>query len=61
MVIDEIGTMFRTTDYIAYHKYLRDEFGIKYAGPTSLNEIVAANAGLYRAFAAQMGYLKPLE
>lgn len=41
LMVKKLFHMFRTTDYLKYHRHLRDR-GIKYAGPTSLQEVVDA-------------------
>lgn len=46
LMIHKLFDMFRTTDYLPYHRDLRER-GIKYAGPTSLGEIF--NTMLYLA------------
>jgi hypothetical protein len=39
LIVKKLFHMFRSTDYLKYQRHLRDR-GIKYAGPTSLGEIL---------------------
>ncbi len=59
-VVHNVLDMFRQTDYLPYQRYLRDELGVKYAGPTSLQEIVGFHFTLARTHKMQKAYLEEL-
>lgn len=59
-VVHKLFEAFRHTDYLKYHKYLRDERQVKYAGPNSLQEILNVFFGLARAQNRQRAYLREL-
>lgn len=58
-VVHNLFEMFRATDYLKYHRHLRNE-GIKYAGPTSLQEIMNVLVGVAHAHHRQNAYIKEL-
>lgn len=59
-VVHSVFDMFRQTDYIDYQRHLRDNLGIKYAGPTSLEELVGVYYTLARTNKMQKAYLEEL-
>lgn len=59
-VVHGVFDMFRQSDYLQYQRYLRDELAIKYAGPTSLQEIVGFHFTLARTHKMQTAYLAEL-
>lgn len=59
-IVHDLFETFRNTDYLKYHRYLRDERGVKYAGPTSLQEIVGVFFGLARAQNKQRAFMREL-
>lgn len=50
----------RDTEYLKYHRHLRDVDHVKYAGPTSLQEVVDVYIGVARAHNKQRAYLLEL-
>lgn len=50
----------RNTEYLKYHRHLRDVDHVKYAGPTSLQEVVDVYIGVARAHNRQRAYLLEL-
>lgn len=59
-IVHGLFETFRNTDYLKYHRHLRDVQKVKYAGPTSLQEIVNVFFGIARAQNKQRAYLKEL-
>ncbi len=50
----------RHTDYLKLHRYMRDVRGVKYAGPTALQEAVDVYVGLARTNKQQIKYLQEI-
>lgn len=50
----------RHTDYLKLHRYMRDERGIKYAGPTALQELVNVYIGVAKTNRQQINYLQKI-
>lgn len=58
-IVHETLDALRTTEYIRYHKHLRDN-GIRYAGPSSLQEVFSVYVGVARVHGRQRAYMEDL-
>ena len=58
-IVHSVLEMLRVTDYLPYHRHLKEQ-GIRYAGPTSLQEIVNVFVGVARTHGHQSAYIEEL-
>lgn len=56
-LILDVAEVLRNSDYLHYHRYLRDVQQVKYAGPVCLQQLFDAEIVLIQTHRAQHGYL----